>query len=153
MLYQIFLSSKVKRIVIISNKHGIYEFPDKLQNNLRLRILGNQDILRRSQIFIELQPSGGQRRNLQGCMACFSYLNRTYLWIGYPIYRQGLLWYQKYATAQYLNACDDSLSSDRMSYLQLPDQLSESTADLLQALYNCARTCRILKCTKYRTIK
>ena len=36
--YQIFLSPQVKRIVIISNKHGIYELPQELPNDLRLRI-------------------------------------------------------------------------------------------------------------------
>ena len=35
----IFLSSQVKRTVIISNKHGIYELPHKLANDLRK--LGN----------------------------------------------------------------------------------------------------------------
>ena len=39
MLYQIFFSSQVKRSVIISNKHGTYELPDELPNDLR--ILGN----------------------------------------------------------------------------------------------------------------
>ena len=36
-LYQIFFSSQVKRSVIISNKHGIYELPNELSNDLRLR--------------------------------------------------------------------------------------------------------------------
>ena len=36
-LYQNFFSLQVKRSVIISNKHGLYE----LSNDLRLRILGN----------------------------------------------------------------------------------------------------------------
>ena len=40
-LYQIYLSPHVKRSVIISNKYGIYELPDQLPNDLRLRILGN----------------------------------------------------------------------------------------------------------------
>ena len=40
-LYQIFFSPQVKRSVIVSNKHGIYEFPNKWQNKLRLKILGN----------------------------------------------------------------------------------------------------------------
>ena len=31
----------MKRIVIISNKHGIYELPHELPNDLRFRILGN----------------------------------------------------------------------------------------------------------------
>ena len=41
MFYQIFLSPQEKRIVIISNKRGIYELPHELPNGLRLRILGN----------------------------------------------------------------------------------------------------------------
>ena len=47
----------MKRIVIISNRHGINELPRELLNDLRLRILGNKKILRRSQIFIEFKPS------------------------------------------------------------------------------------------------
>ena len=41
MFYQVFLSPQVKRIVIISNKDGIYEVPHELPNDLRIRILGN----------------------------------------------------------------------------------------------------------------
>ena len=41
MFYQIFLSSQVKRYAIITYKHGIYELPHELSNDLRLRILGN----------------------------------------------------------------------------------------------------------------
>ena len=37
MFYQIFFSPYVKQSGIISNKHGTYELPDKLPNNLRLR--------------------------------------------------------------------------------------------------------------------
>ena len=36
-----FLSLQVKRRAIISNKHGIYELPHELPNELGLRILGN----------------------------------------------------------------------------------------------------------------
>ena len=36
-----FLSPQVKRWAIITYKHGIYELPHKLSNDLRLRILGN----------------------------------------------------------------------------------------------------------------
>ena len=36
MLYQIFLSTQVKRYTIISNKYGIYEFPHELPNDLIL---------------------------------------------------------------------------------------------------------------------
>ena len=39
MFFQIFLSPQVKWSAIISNKHGIYEFPHELSNDLRLRIL------------------------------------------------------------------------------------------------------------------
>ena len=41
MFYQIFLSLKVKRCVIIFYKHGIYELSHELPNDLRLRKLGN----------------------------------------------------------------------------------------------------------------
>ena len=41
MFDQIFLLPQVKRSVIISNKHGIYELPHKLPNELRLTNLGN----------------------------------------------------------------------------------------------------------------
>ena len=49
MFDKIFVSPQVKRIVIISNKHGIYELPQKLPNDFRLRTLGNKEIPRRSQ--------------------------------------------------------------------------------------------------------
>ena len=57
MVEQFFLSPQVKRRVIISNKYGIYELPHELPNNLRLRILGNEEISGKSQNFIELYPS------------------------------------------------------------------------------------------------
>ena len=57
MFYQIFISPQVKRSVIISNKHGIYKLPHALSNDLRLRILGNQEGSEKSQNFIELIPS------------------------------------------------------------------------------------------------
>ena len=53
MFYQIFLSPQVKRSAIISNKHGMYELPHDLPNDLRLKILGNYGISRKSQNFIE----------------------------------------------------------------------------------------------------
>ena len=37
---KIFFSSQVRRNVIISNKHGIYQLPHELLNTLRLTILG-----------------------------------------------------------------------------------------------------------------
>ena len=39
-LYQVFFSPQVKQSVIISYKHGIYELPHELTNDLRLGILG-----------------------------------------------------------------------------------------------------------------
>ena len=53
MFEQILISPQVKRSVMISNKHCIYELPDELSNDLKLRILG------KSQNFIELLPSAG----------------------------------------------------------------------------------------------
>ena len=41
MFYQIFLLPQVKWCAIITNKHGIYEWPHELPNDLRFRILGN----------------------------------------------------------------------------------------------------------------
>ena len=57
MFQQIFISLQVKRSVMISYKHCIYELPDELSNDLKLRILGNQEKLGKSQNFIELLPS------------------------------------------------------------------------------------------------
>ena len=53
MLYQIFLSPKIKRAAIISNKPGIYEFPHELPKDLKLKILGNKEISRKSQNVIK----------------------------------------------------------------------------------------------------
>ena len=41
MFYQMFISPQVKWWAIITYKHGIYELPNELPNNLRLKILGN----------------------------------------------------------------------------------------------------------------
>ena len=41
MFYQIFLSPQMKRPSKITYKHGTYELPHELPNDLRLRILGN----------------------------------------------------------------------------------------------------------------
>ena len=41
MFYEIFLLAQVKRWTNITYKHGIYELPDEMVNNLRLAILGN----------------------------------------------------------------------------------------------------------------
>ena len=41
MFYQTFLSPQLKRCAIITYKHGMYELPHQLLNDLKLRILGN----------------------------------------------------------------------------------------------------------------
>ena len=41
MFDEIFLSPQVKRIVMNSNKHGIYQSPHELPNDLRLTTLEN----------------------------------------------------------------------------------------------------------------
>ena len=35
------ISPQVERYAIVTYKHGIYEFPHELSNDLRLKILGN----------------------------------------------------------------------------------------------------------------
>ena len=52
--HQIFLSTQVKRSAIISNKKGVYELPQKLPNDLRLRILVNKEKSGKSQNLVEL---------------------------------------------------------------------------------------------------
>ena len=41
MFYQTFLSPQLKRCVIITYKHGMYELPHQLLTDVKLRILGN----------------------------------------------------------------------------------------------------------------
>ena len=41
MFHQVFLLPQVKRNAIFSNKHGVYELPSKLLNDLKVRILEN----------------------------------------------------------------------------------------------------------------
>ena len=53
MFYQIFLSPQVKRWVIITFKHGVYESPQELPNDWRLKILGNWEKLGKCLNFIE----------------------------------------------------------------------------------------------------
>ena len=54
---RIFLSPQKKRSMIISNKHGIHELLHEFINKLRLIMLGNLEILGKSQNFKELLPS------------------------------------------------------------------------------------------------
>ena len=53
MFYLILLSSQVNQWAIITYKHGIYELPHELSNDLRLRILGNYEISEKCLNFIE----------------------------------------------------------------------------------------------------
>ena len=53
MFYQIFLSPLVKRWAIVTYKHGIYELPHEWPNDLRLRILGNKEMLGKCPNFIQ----------------------------------------------------------------------------------------------------
>ena len=57
MFYQIFLSTQMKRCAIITYEHGIYDLPQELPNDLRLRILGNKGILGNCLNLIESKPS------------------------------------------------------------------------------------------------
>ena len=43
MFYQIFLSPQVKRCTIITYEHGIYKLLHELPNDLRPRVLSNQE--------------------------------------------------------------------------------------------------------------
>ena len=44
MFYQIFLSPQVKQWAVITYKHGIYELPHEMLDDLRLSILRNKEI-------------------------------------------------------------------------------------------------------------
>ena len=54
MFHPILLSPQAKRWVIITYKHGIYELPHELPNDLRLRISENSEISGKCLKFIEL---------------------------------------------------------------------------------------------------
>ena len=53
MFYQIFLPPQVRRSAIISNKQGLYELPQELRNDLRLRILENKEKSGKSRNLLE----------------------------------------------------------------------------------------------------
>ena len=55
MFYQILISPQVKRRKIITYQQGIYDLPRELPNELRLRNLGNLEILEKCLYFIERQ--------------------------------------------------------------------------------------------------
>ena len=50
-------SPQVKRNVISSIANLVYELPHELPNDLRLRILGNKEILGKSRIWVETLPT------------------------------------------------------------------------------------------------
>ena len=50
-------SPQVKRNVISCIANLVYELPHELPNDLRLKTLGNKEILRKSQIWVQTQPS------------------------------------------------------------------------------------------------
>ena len=62
MFYQLFLLPQVKRCAIITYKHGIYELPHELPNDLRLKVLENLEISRNCPNFIEWYPSAHSPR-------------------------------------------------------------------------------------------
>ena len=57
MFYQIFLSPQVKRWAIITYKHGIYELPHELPNDLRLRINKRLIKLDKNDILVSSLPA------------------------------------------------------------------------------------------------
>ena len=65
MFCQIFLSPEVKRCTIITYKHSIYELPHELTNNLRLRNLGNEEILRKCLNFTQWKASAQFPRKIE----------------------------------------------------------------------------------------
>ena len=44
MFNQVFFSPQMKQYAIITYKHGIYELPHELPNDLRLKIFGKKEI-------------------------------------------------------------------------------------------------------------
>ena len=50
-------SPQINEYLISSITNLVQELPHKLPNNLRLRILGNQKILEKCQVWVEMQPS------------------------------------------------------------------------------------------------
>ena len=60
-------SPQVKRYLTSSIANSVHELPHELSNNLRVRILGNQEILAKYQMWGETQPSAQssfQKQNL-----------------------------------------------------------------------------------------
>ena len=69
MLYQIFLSPQVKQSTIISNKHGVYEFPHEFPNDLRSKISKLARIINKclaippKRKIFQYQPKTAEKRN------------------------------------------------------------------------------------------
>ena len=55
MFDQIFLSLQVRQCTIITYKHGIYELPYELPDNLRLTTLGNKEISGMSSLLAKMK--------------------------------------------------------------------------------------------------
>ena len=66
MFDKIFVSPQVKRIVIISNKHGIYELPHELPNDLRLTIAWCSVLLPNLKFCLEGRENATNKRNFYG---------------------------------------------------------------------------------------
>ena len=58
MFCKILISPQMNRCEVVPYKHGIYELPHELPNDLRLRKLGNYEILGECLNCIECPPSG-----------------------------------------------------------------------------------------------
>ena len=57
MLYEIFLWLEVKRCRVVTYKNGIYEVPQELLNDLRIRNWANHEISGKCEIFKDGYPS------------------------------------------------------------------------------------------------
>ena len=61
MFYQVFVLSQVKRCPTVTYKHGIYELPHELPNDLRLKKLGNiRKVSKPYRMTAEFQRPGAQ---------------------------------------------------------------------------------------------
>ena len=79
MFYQIFLSPQVKQCAIITYKHGTYELPHKMLNDLKLRILGNKNVSRKSLKSVELEPSAQLATRNENFDSCATKLQKIVL--------------------------------------------------------------------------
>ena len=88
MFCQIFLSPQVKRCTIITYKHSLYDLPHELTNNLRLRNLGNEEILQKCLNFTQWKASAQFPRKIQNFVNTSKKLpknsNQTFPAVCYP---------------------------------------------------------------------